>query len=135
MAATALLVAACDQGVVDRSLEVALESGPACSYQGPDALTPGEVILTFVNPMKVKTWVHFVKLEEGRSSGEFAERFENSPGAGLPVWSTLLWGPRVVEPETTVRGGVEVDEGVYALVCGLVDPDRGFFAGELTVEN
>lgn len=131
----ALVLAACAHAEEDRSISIAIESGPRCVYQGPDALRSGPVALTFDNPLKVPTWVHFVRLDEGRSVEEFADRFDTIPGGGLPGWSTLVWGFLVVDPETTITGEADLYEGLYGMVCGTVSPDRGFFAGGLKVDD
>lgn len=135
LALVALLAAGCSQGPEDRSLDLTLEVGLECVYQGPDALTSGLITISFDNPMKVPTWVHFVRLAEGRTVEEFEERFDTIPGGGLPGWSTLIWRFLIVEPETAVTDQLDLDEGLYAMVCGTVSPDRGFFAAGLTVKD
>lgn len=134
-ALVAVLAAACSQGSEDRSLDLTLEVGPECVYQGPDTLASGPATISFENPMKVPTWVHLVRLAEGRTVEEFEERFVTIPGGGLPEWSTLIWRYQIVDRETTITDQPYLDEGLYAMVCGTVSPDQGYFAAGVTVRD
>jgi hypothetical protein len=122
-------------GAEARSLNLTLESGPKCIYQGPDALTSGSITISFDNPMKASAWVHFVRLDEGRSIEEFAEWWDTLLGGGLPSWTSLVWRFEEVEPRTTITEQLDIYGGLYGMVCGTVSPDRGYYAAGLTVKE
>ncbi len=136
-AAFALIAAACSTGPESRSIELTFE-GDECSYVGPTRLTPGPVHITFENLSAGRVWVVLVRLDSGRSVEEFEDWTDTAPGAGLPGFVTTRWttGDRNgIDASRSVAEETELVAGTYAMACGSVAPDLGYFASGLEVEG
>ena len=136
--AALVTIIACSAGAEDRSLSLKIESGPECSYDGPNEVRAGNIHIVFDNPSKVPTFIYLVRLDDGRSVEEFINHIETVSRGGLPElpeWAELLWNSEAVGPETTVAEEIDVREGVYAMACGPLSAGRAWFAADLTVEG
>jgi hypothetical protein len=120
-----------------RSLELAFD-GAECIYDGPANLSSGPIEISFENLTDGRAWVHLVRLDGDRTVEDFKDWFDTIPGGGLPGWTFLVWyGGEGLEVEggVFVAGEVEVFPGAYGMVCGSVNPDLGYFASGLVVED
>lgn len=135
--AIALAASACSTGPESRSIELTFANAD-CTYAGPRNLTPGIVEITFQNFSEAGAWVVLVRIDSGRTVEEFEDWTLTSPGAGLPGFVVAEWtttNRNGIDASSSVTDEVDLRGGRYAMACGSVTPDLGYFAAGLVIEE
>jgi hypothetical protein len=85
------------------------------SFQAPDSIPAGLVMIQALMRGEAPHHVAVVKLEEGRRAAEYVAALR--PDAPPPAWATGMGGPNPTDPGTTANAMMVLEPGDYALIC------------------
>lgn len=109
--------------------------GQQCTYEGPSALSAGEIEITYHNQSAERGWAWFGRLDEGRTIQEIIDYTADPPTQNSPTWTTGLWIQlSIFANSSSTPDTVIVEPGLHALLCGTWTPSyAGYFGSPLTV--
>lgn len=123
----------------DESREIVLTfDGNTCQYDGPKAITEGEVTITLDNKTNYELSLWAGKLDEGRTWQDMLE-YIGVPGSSveLPPWAHWsVLATKVPDHPNTTKYALK--EGLYAInccTCGEIKGPRGVWPGALLKVN
>lgn len=117
----ALLLSSCSQAeesiapVDVDELTVTFEP-EACIYNGPPAISPGELTLTFDNTTEANVTFRIYKLEEGKTWDDFVDHYsEGKTTTSFPSWASIVsHKPVISDPRLMI---FDLEPGLYAMDC------------------
>jgi hypothetical protein len=87
----------------------------------PARVPAGVVTFRLVNHGKESHHAQVVRLEGGRTAGDFVRSFTDT--AAMPAWVTYLGGPVGTAPGQVREATTRLTPGRYAMVCRIASPD------------
>lgn len=109
--------------------------GEQCLYDGPDALSPGEVEVGLHNLSAERVWADFVRLDDDRTIQDVVDFMADPASSGRPAWTRRVWSINSLGANASSQPAVRtVEPGLHVLVCGTWSPYVGYFGAELPVE-
>ena len=108
--------------------------GEACNYEGPSALSPGDIEITVHNLTEETTWFTFARLKTDKTIQNLIDYIKDTPTAPKPDWVQRAWFNDSVSAGGTATAIVVLEPGFYSMVCGTY-PDFAYFGAGLTVEE
>ncbi len=90
-----------------------------CRYDGPEAITPGEITLTFDNTTDANVLLRVYRLEEGKTWDDFVDHYrEGKTGVTFPSWASIVsHGSDLSDLRLMI---FDLEPGSYAMACAEI---------------
>jgi hypothetical protein len=110
--------------------------GESCTYEGMTELTPGPVELVFLNESEGFAAVNMVSIDEGYTIQDNIDHIGPEPSTGHhPYWTHELGTWQSTASGESHHWEGDLEAGLYAMVCALLEPFGVWYGTGLTVEG
>jgi hypothetical protein len=92
------------------------------SFQAPDSIPAGLVMIQALMRGEMPHHVNIVKLDGERTAAQYVQAL--TPGSPPPEWATEMGGPNPTDPGTTANAMMVLEPGNYAIICFVDIPEH-----------
>jgi hypothetical protein len=137
LAVVLVLSVGCSEGASDDGTLRLTFDGDGCEYEGPTQISPGPVILDFVNESDDVAAANMIRLDDGYTIQDVIEYNGPEPSQKhAPSWSQDVSGVwEVIVSGETHRWEGDLEQGTYFVVCAGMLPFGVWNGAGLEVEG
>lgn len=116
-----------------RDLQLSFD-GSSCTFEGPEELSSGPISLTFYNNSDTLASMNFMWHSSGKSVQDMIDYLGDDPSTiHKPDWVQDLYTWERVLPGNSITLNLDLEEGIYTILCARRIPFAVWFGTGLEV--